>query len=64
MEAVKAMKEGKKVRRKIDCKILTFYMGGAGNVIRFDDEDKHMVSLSYDDFEATDWEIYEEKTKT
>ena len=62
IEAVKAMKEGKKVKRKDYtwcCRRVKNYR----MVLEYIDENKGTPrqNLDIDDFEATDWEIVEEK---
>ena len=62
MEAVKAMKEGKKVRRegsRLYCYLDKTYLDG--KIVWSDDSDFQPSSIAF--FEATDWEIVEE-TKT
>ena len=59
MEAVKAMKEGKKVRRPD-------YGEGAykvkrENFIGYQNESGSLPHLTFEDYEATDWQIVEEK---
>ena len=62
-EAVKATKEGKKVRRQHWIKEAYMYDSGKGGAIRYYDGQDIMMQFSSDDFEAIDWQIVEE-TKT
>ena len=60
MEAVKAMKEGKKVRRPYFVEEHYFYCDEHGIKYSHSRKDKKWAEFSMDAFEATDWEIYEE----
>ena len=60
MESVKAMKEGKQVRRKNWDEDGFMCVPEDGVIIR--KQDKEIMMFSIRDFEATDWEIEEKKT--
>ncbi len=59
LEAVKAMKEGKKVRRKAQYKEVYYKLREGKYISKFNGRDDVLLDLR--DIEATDWEIYEEK---
>ena len=65
MEAVEAMKEGKKVKRKywIDGTYLMMHEFGENYAIQAhsNDHSTESAKFSTDCFEATDWEVVEEK---
>lgn len=58
MEAVKAMKEGKKVRKSSWASYHYIYCPIPVVII---DEDKQNPSINLDEYETTDWEIVEKK---
>jgi len=67
LEAVKAMKEGKKVRRKINDMFFVIGFDGFGNLGIMDRKNtgfKEDYILTRRDIEATDWQIVSEETKT
>lgn len=60
MQAVKWMKEGKKVRRQNWCVGNYIYLGKNSHYLYYDGK---VFVTTYMDTEATDWEIYEEEVK-
>ena len=60
--AVEQMRQGKKVRRK-DWLVKTFScFSGETNLLYYGDDINYYANLTLQDFEATDWKIFEENT--
>ena len=60
-EALQAMKEGKKVTRSVYQSGIYFTLNNKYNIRKWDGLKYYDTEIFIDDFEATDWEIFEEK---